>query len=483
MMAPHLQHDEPTRLLILGGGFGGVYAAQRLERLIGQDRRVDITLVSRDNYFLMTPLLFEAGSGVLEPRHAVSPIRRLFDHVRFIEADIERIDLQQQMVFGRHARGGHAYELPYDHLVLALGGVTNRRVIPGSEHALGFKSLADAIYLRNHLIDLLEQADVERDPERKRAMLSFVIIGGGLVGVELMGELTEFIPQLARSYPRVKKEDLRFYLIEAAPKVLPEMDRDLADYAAETLRRRGVQIEIDMRVDRLEPEAAHLPDGRALAAHTIVLAAGVAANPLLHDLPVPKNRQGKVETEPTLRVQGFANVWAVGDCASIPDPAGKPYPPLAQHALREARVLADNLVKTVRGHGRLEPFVYEQLGTLASLGHYSGVGRILQWKVRGFLAWWIWRTYYLAQMPRLERKLRVVLDWTIALLFRNDIVKLDLFGVEHPRLQAIEQAQRNASATEAAEVIDGGLPQVRPSSPGEAPPAAPAASTAPHDAR
>ena len=231
------------RILILGAGFGGVYTAQGLERLFKHHEGVEITLVSRENYFLMTPLLFEAGSGVIEPRHAVNPLRRMFKKVRFVEADIERVDLDSCTVHARHAPttgGEHPYELHYDQLVLALGGVTNRHLIPGSEHAIGFKTLGDAIFLRNTIIDLFERADVEEDPEERRRLLTLVIIGGGLVGVELTGELTEFIHTLLASYPRIPREFVRLFLIEAGPRILPEMEEDLARFAADTLWKRGV---------------------------------------------------------------------------------------------------------------------------------------------------------------------------------------------------------------------------------------------------
>jgi NADH:ubiquinone reductase (H+-translocating) len=439
------------RILVLGGGFGGFYTVQRLEKLFRHHAGVEITLVSRDNYFLMTPLLFEAGSGVLEPRHAVNPIRRMFKKVRFIEADIQRIDFDTRTVFAEHVPGHHPYELRYDQLVLALGGVTNHALIPGSENAIGFKTLGDAIFLRNHIIDLFERADVEDDPDVRRRLLTFVVVGGGLVGIELLGELTEFAQNLLRSYPRIPREFVRFVLIEASPRILPEMEEDLAQYAADRLWKRGVNLITGTRVQRIEPGKVYLPPtaqppnirtesgsaapGPVIEAETILLAAGIAANPLLADLPVEKSRHGRIVVDGTMRCKDRPEVWALGDCAAIPDPQGNLYPPLAQHALREARVLADNLAAIVQRGGKnaeLKPFVYQTMGMLASLGHYDGVGRIGKIKIRGFLAWWVWRTYYMLQMPRFERKLRVVLDWTVALLFRNDVVKLDLFGEEHP---------------------------------------------------
>jgi NADH dehydrogenase len=421
------------RIVIVGGGFGGVYAAVNLARLWRGRTDVQVTLVSRDNYFLMTPFLFEAGSGVLDPRHAVSPIRRMLrPPARFVEADVESIDFGARTITARHSPDdAETWQLPYDHLVLSLGGVTNLKIIPGSEHAMTFKTLADAIFLRNQIIDLFEHADAEPDDAECRRLLTLCVIGAGLVGVELVGELTAFVRHIAESYPRAGKVPFTFHLIEHGPHILVEMEQDLADYAAGVLERRGVKIHTSCDARRIEPERVELADGTAIDAATIVLAAGVAPHPLIASFPLEKDRKGRIATESTMRTKSRPEVWAIGDCASIPDPQGKPYPQLAQHALREARVLAKNITAVLRG-GELRPFVYKTLGTLASLGDFRGVGRVMKFKVRGFAAWWVWRSYYLMQMPRFERKLRIVLDWTVALFFHHDIAKLDLFGDEHP---------------------------------------------------
>lgn len=441
---------QARRILILGGGFGGVYTARHLERLLNDHSDVEITLVSRDNYLLMTPLLFEAGSGILEPRHAVTPIRTLFRRVQFVEAEVQSIDLDRNVVLARPS-ADEIYELPYDCLVLALGGVTNRRLISGAEHAMSFKTLADAIFLRNYTIELFERADVERDPARKQAMLTFVIIGGGLVGVELMGEFSQFVDRLCRTYRNVHPNDIRLELLEAGPRIMPEMRQDLADYAVRLFRRRGISIRTDCPVKQIEPRRVHLPDGQVIEAETIILAAGVLPSPLVESLPLPRDHKGRIIVEPSMRCDANPRLWALGDCAAIPDPQGNPYPPLAQHALRQAKVLAGNIVASM--HNRpLRPFVYQTLGTLAALGHYRGVGRIMNFRFKGFLAWWIWRTYYLAQMPRWDRRVRIMLDWTVALLFKNDVVKLDLFGEEHP-LKKFEQ--RHLSGTQAKREIIG----------------------------
>jgi NADH dehydrogenase len=424
-----------TRILILGGGFGGVYTALHLQRLFRHDAAVHITLVDRDNYFLMTPLLFEAGSGVLEPRHAVTPVRTLLDKAKFVEAEVERIDLELRIVHARHSPASKVYALPYDQLVFALGGVTNRKLIPGSENAFTFKTLADAIFLRNHIIDLFEQADVEPDPARKERLLRFVVIGAGLVGVELTGELTDFTRNLTRTYRNIDEKELKFHLLEAGPKIMPEMERELADYAVKVFQKRGVDIRINTPAKQIEPGKVDLPDGATLQSHTIILVAGVTPSPTLANVPLSKDKKGRLIVESTMRSKERPEIWAVGDCAHIPDPQGNPYPSLAQHALREARVLAANIARAIRTPGApLEPFVYRTLGMLASLGNHRGVGRVMKVRIRGFFAWWVWRTYYLFQMPRWSRRLRIMLDWTIALFFKPDVAKLDLFGERHPAL-------------------------------------------------
>lgn len=449
-----MDQNKPTRIVILGGGFGGVYTALHLQRLARRDPGVQITLVSRDNYLLMTPLLFEAGSGVLEPRHAVCPIRPMLKKARFVEAEVEGIDFERRVVSVRVSAEAAPDELPYDHLVIALGGITNLQIIPGSEHAKTFKFLGDAIILRNQIIDLLEWADVETDPAVRQRLLTFVVIGGGLVGVELMGELTEFIPAMCRSYPHVNPEDIRYHLIEAGPKLMPEMERKLADYATELLRGRGVEVLLNTPVRSIEPDAVALPDGRTIHSDTVLLAAGIAANPMLKEFPLEKDKKGRIVTDGTMRVAGYPEVWAIGDCASIPDPQGVPYPPLAQHALREAKILAANILAARRG-APLKPFVYSTLGMLASLGNFRGVGRVFRFKIRGFVAWWVWRSYYLMQMPRWERRLRIMLDWTVALILKNDIVKMDFQGQGHPVLKRNLPRPSDAAAPPAATTAAG----------------------------
>jgi NADH dehydrogenase len=421
-----------TRIVILGGGFGGVTTARHLERLCKRRQDVEIVLVSRDNFLVMTPLLFEVCSGALDARHCSFPIRAYLRTTRFVEATVRGIDLQRRVV---HLAGGaETAELAYDHLVLALGARTNRNMIPGSEHAFTFKTLADAFLLRNHIIERFERADVERGGAHKRRQLTFAIIGGGLVGVELFGELTAFADGIAPLYKHVNRDDVRFLLLQGGDRLMPEIDPKLAAYGTEVLRkRRGAEIRTDTRVRAIEPCKVHLPD-ETIETETIVLAAGIIPNPVVAGLPVEKDRHGHIAVEATMRCPGHPEVWAIGDCASIPSPEGKPYPNLAQHALREAKVLARNLVGALDGQPP-QPFVYDTLGMMGSLGHNKAFGLLLKMRVRGVLAWVVRRTYYLLQMPGWRRRLRIMIDWTFALLFRPDVVKIGLDSEEVERLR------------------------------------------------
>lgn len=427
-----------TRIVILGGGFGGVSTAWHLERLCRRRPDVEIVLVSRDNFVLMTPLLFEVCSGVLDPRHCSVPIRAFLRRTRFVEAAVGGIDMDRRVV--HLGAGGEGGELPYDQLVLALGSMTNREMIPGSEHAFTFKTLADALLLRNHVIERFERADVETDARRKAQLLTFVVVGGGLVGVELISELTAFAEGIAPLYPHVDRGEVRFLLLQHGDRIMPEIDPRLADYGARVLAGRcGVELRTGTPVRAIEPGRVHLP-GETVAADTIVLAAGTVPSPAVAGLPVEKDGRGRVVVDATMRCRSRPEVWALGDSASIPGPDGKPYPGLAQHALREARVLAGNLAGVLDGRPP-RPFVYRTLGQMGSLGRYRAFGQLLGVRVRGFPAWFLRRTYYLLQMPGWGRKLRIMIDWTFALLFRPDVVKvgLDSEAAAVPREPAAEE--------------------------------------------
>ncbi len=428
------------RILILGGGFGGVYTARHLERLFKRRSDVEILLVSRDNFLLMTPLLFEVFSGTLDLRDSSFPIRAFLRTTRFIEATVQGIDLERKVV--HVSAPGQNEELGYDQLVLALGAMTNREMVPGSENAFTFKTLADALLLRNHIIEGFERADVEPDLQRKHRLLTFVIIGGGLVGVELFGELTAFVDGIAPLYKHVKRDEVRFLLLQGGERIMPEIDPKLADYGARVLdKRRGVEVRTKSHVRAIEPGKVHLApsplplspsvgesgrgEGETIEAETIILAAGVVPNPVVAGLPVEKDRRGHMVVDGTMRCPSRPEVWALGDCALIPAPDGKPYPNLAQHALREARVLAQNIAGVFNGRPP-RPFVYNTLGMMGSLGHGKAFGQLLKMRVRGVPAWLVRRKYYQLQMPGRGRRLRIMIDWAFALLSRPDIVKISL---------------------------------------------------------
>ncbi len=411
------------RILILGSGFGGVATAHHLERHLRRRSDVEIVLVSRDNFLVLTPLLFEVFSGTLDLRSCSFPIRAALRTTRFVEAAVQGIDLDRRVV--RLASAGKQGELTYDQLVLALGSKTNREMIPGAQHAFTFKTLADALLLRNHVIERFEQADVETDPQRKAELLTFVIIGGGLVGVELLGELTAFIDGIAPLYEQVHRDEVRFLTLQGGDRIMPEIDPKLAEYGARVLAaRRGVELRTNTRVQALSPGQVHLAD-ETITAGTIILAAGNAINPVVAGLPVQKDRSGRIVVEPTLRCQSHPEVWALGDCAFVPGPNGKPYPSLAQHALRQARVLARNICGALEGRPP-QPFIYHTLGMMGSLGQGRGFGQFLKVRMHGFPAWFIRRVYYLLQMPGWGRRLRILIDWAFASLLGPDIVKVSL---------------------------------------------------------
>jgi NADH dehydrogenase len=420
-----------VRIVVLGGGFGGVGATRHLERALRRHTGVEITLVSRENFFVITPLLFEACSGRLELRHCAQPIRAALQRARFVEATVERVDVERRIVRAV-AAGGSTYDIPYDHLVVALGASTNERMIAGSSNAFTFKTMADALVLRNHLIEQFERADAASEPTTRRGCLTVVVIGGGLVGIELLGELSAFADDVLRFYPRLRRNEVRFLLFEAGARILPEIDAELAVVAARVLQLRGADIRASTPVQAIEAGRVHVAN-EIIDANTIVLAAGIVPSGVASAIPVAHDQRGRIVVDGTMRSGSHTSVWALGDCAAIPGPDGRPYPALAQHTVREARHLARNIQAVIEQRAPT-PFIFQPLGTMASLGHTRGVARVFGLRLTGFLAWWIRRTYYLFQMPRRDRRLRIVLDWTVAVFFRPDITKIDL-RVERERVE------------------------------------------------
>ncbi|HET8652855.1 MAG TPA: NAD(P)/FAD-dependent oxidoreductase [Gaiellaceae bacterium] len=404
--------------LILGGGFAGSYVARYLGKR-------GATIVSAENYMLYTPMLPEAASGTLEPRHVVVPLRLMCPHAELILGRVQEHDLAGRRV--QVETGERVFWIRYSSLVVALGAVVRSLPIPGlAQHALGFKTLADAIHLRNHVLGRLEAATADANPAHRRRELTFVFVGAGYAGVEALAELADLVRDALRHYPDLRDEPQHWVLVDAAPKILPEIPTRLGDYAAELLARRGVDIRVETTLEEVEPHAVRLSDGDRIFTNTVVWTAGVRANPLLPALDLPVDEQGRVPVDETLRVNPASPVWALGDCAAVPNLAtpGRVDPPTCQHALRQARRLAKNL------QGEPRPYRYRMLGEVATLGRYKGIANVLGIRLRGFPGWWVTRTYHLYQLPLLSRKLRVVVDWTVALFFRRDIAQLGTLG--HP---------------------------------------------------
>ena len=406
-------------VLIAGGGFAGGYVA----RLLG---RQGATIVSPENFMLYTPLLPEAASGTLEPRHVVVPLRQMCPHAEMLLGRVTAIDVEQRTAHVETPEAG-SFDIAWEHLVLALGAVARTLPVPGlAEHAVGFKDLADAINLRNHVLRELEAADAELDPARQQAHLSFVFVGAGYAGVEALAELSDLVADALRFYPRLRGARQRWVLVDAAPKILPEIPPKLGDYAARELRERGVEIHVSTTLESVSDGEAVLSNGDRIATHTLVWTAGVQANPTLGQLGLPLDERGRVKVDPLLRVEGHERLWALGDGAAVPNQAtpGRVDPPTCQHALRQARVLAKNLA------GEPRPYSYRMLGQVATLGRYKGIADVMGIPIRGFPGWFVTRSYHLFQLPLVTRKIRVVVDWTTSLFFRRDIAELS--GLGHP---------------------------------------------------
>jgi len=415
-------------VVIVGGGFGGLAAARELERAMPR-QSARLTLVNRTNFMLYTPFLPEAAAGTLEPRHVVTPLRDILDRTYLRLGSVVGHDPGAKTVTLRR-KGGEEEALPYDQLLLALGSVSRTLPVPGlAEHAVGFKSLADAIYLRNHVVETLEEANATDDPARREELLTYVFVGGGYAGLEALAELQDFAADAMESYPRARLHGMRWVLVEAADRVLPEIDAGLAEYAVRELRGRGIDIRLGTTLERVEADRASLSGGETLPTRTVVWTAGVAPQPVLRQLSLPLDQRGRVPVDGHLRVEGLDSVWAIGDCAAAPDPRGGTCPPTAQHAVRQGPVAARNLAAEL-GVGSARPFEYRSDASFVNLGRYKAVGRIGERTFRGFPAWWLARTYHMSQIPGAARKARAVLDWTASLPFRRDISEVGSIG--HP---------------------------------------------------
>jgi NADH dehydrogenase len=421
------------RIVILGGGFAGVYTAKYLWRQLRRDERaaVEIVLVNSENYLVFQPMLPEVISGTLETLHVISPIRRIVPQVTLYVRAIEAIDCERRCVRLAPGYARRHVDLEYDHLVLALGTRLAHGMVPGlEEHAIPFKYLGDALKLRNHLVHVLEEAAIADDQAERDRLLTFVVAGGGFSGVECIAEMHDFLVHAVRAYPQLNRKNLRTILLQSADHILPEMKPSLAQFAHRLLERRGIEIRLNTRLAAVTEQAAiiaHKPSGEAstIPTRSVVATVPVEPHPLLADLPLEKSK-GRVAVTPMLHTLADSRVWAVGDCAAVPLGEDRFAPPTAQHAVREAKLCARNIVSSLRGRP-LEPFKFESLGSLASLGRRSAVADVMGIKVSGILAWLLWRLVYLSKFPGLDRKARILADWTMDLFLPRDITQVRIF--------------------------------------------------------
>jgi NADH dehydrogenase len=412
-----------TRILILGGGFAGVEAARYLDRTLAKRSDVEVTLISRENFSLFTPMLHEVVASDLEPADICNPLRKLLRRVTILNGPIEAIDLIARRVTISYGVRELRRELQFDHLVLALGSETNYFGIPGvAEQALGIKTLRDAVIVRNGVIAMLEAASVEPDPQRRKRLLTFVVAGGGFAGVETVGAINDLARQSLKHYGLIDPREVRVILIHGGQVILPELGEALGLYAQEKLRQRQVEIKPNSMVIGYADETVHCNDGESFPAATLVWAAGISPSPILNELPLELQR-GRIVVDSALEVQGFAGVWAVGDCAALIDPTSKQlYPPTAQHAVREGRRVAKNICARIK-RKPTTPFVFKMQGQLAAIGRRTGVARVFGIRFSGVVGWVLWRSVYLMKLPRFEKKIRVALRWALDVIFEHDIAQ------------------------------------------------------------
>jgi NADH:ubiquinone reductase (H+-translocating) len=416
-------------VVIAGGGFGGANVARRLERTLPK-QSARLMLVNDVNFLLYTPFLPEAAAGLLEPRHVVTPLREILKRTYLRLGAITAHDPAARTVELR-THEGEAQTIRYDQLILSIGSVSRTVPVPGlAEHAIGFKSLADAIWLRNHVVETLEEANATEDPARRERLLTYVFVGGGYAGLEALAELQDFAADAMDAYPRARLHGMRWILVEATGRVLPEIDEKLADYAVRELKGRGIEIRLGTTTEAVDAESATLSTGETVPTRTVVWTAGVRPHPSLRQLSVPLDERGRVEVDDRLAVKGMDGVWAIGDCAAVPDRKRGLSPPAAQYAIREAKVVAANVTAEL-GIGEARRYTYSSRTAFVNLGRYKAVGRLGRFTFSGFLAWWMARTYHLIQIPGIFRKLRAVIDWTVSLPFPRDLSEVGSIG--HPR--------------------------------------------------
>jgi NADH dehydrogenase len=458
-------HAGKPRIVVLGGGFAGIYACAALEKLQRHDD-FDIVLVNKENHFVFQPLLPEVISGQIGLVDVVSPIRRLLPRTELHVREVESIDLAARTITTSTGFHPHAHVLRYDHLVLALGTVTDFRGLRGlPEHAFPFKNLSDALALRNHVIRALEEAAIEHhDDALRRSLLTFVVAGGGFSGVEVCAELNDFVREVAASYRGIDPKEIRVVLVHSQDRILPEMSEKLALFAQRILRKRGVELLLDARLAAATGEAAMLADGTAIPTRTLVSTVPASPHPLIEATPLPRTRNGRIEVDATLAVKGLDHVWALGDCAMVPAPGGRFAPPTAQHATRQAATVAANVVAALRG-GEKRTFAFEGLGKMGSLGHRSAVAEVFGVPVSGFVAWFLWRTIYLMKVPGWGRRLKIAVSWTLDLLLPAELVQLKLgssVGVTQEHFEPGQEVFRQGDVGDRVYIVlSGGADVVR----------------------
>jgi NADH dehydrogenase len=440
-------NTQRKRILILGGGFAGLTVAMELEKKLAQDPSVQITLINRENFFLFTPMLHEVATSDLDLTTIVNPTRRMLRRVHFFAGNVDQIGIEGRRVVVSHGFDHHHHTLEFDFLVLGLGSVTNLYGIPGlQEYALTMKTLGDAMRLRNHLIAHMEEADSDCC-KVKEPLLTFVVAGGGFAGVETVAGINDFVRGALRSYPNLTEDMLRIVLVHSGPVILPELDEKLGAYAQRKLGGRKVEIRLNAKVEGFSGRAVRLSDGTTIDTNTLVWTAGTSPNPLVETIPCVKEHGRLLVTE-SLELQAWPGVWALGDCSAIPDRRrGGFHPPTAQHALRQGKIVAHNVIAAVRGTEQ-KRFDFSTIAQLAAIGRRTGVASILGINFSGFIAWWLWRTIYLSKLPRLEKKLRVAFDWTLDLIFSKDFVQF--LDIRAPMVSRPEEADPSRQSKTAA---------------------------------
>lgn len=425
------------RVLILGGGFGGAYAAQKLSRKLPKDW--DLTIVDRNNFLLFYPLLVEAGVGSLEARHVVVPTRKFLKRGELLMGEIQSVDLANKSVRLQVIGAENAQRLHFDQLIIAIGSTTKFPPIPGlKEHAFQLKSLSDGLGLRDRGIQLLELANTIADAEKRREILRIVVVGANFTGMEFAGEYQDFLHDASKAYSNVRQEEIQVMVLELGERILTALEPELGEYAHKHLTERGLDIRTKTSVKEVGEDYVVLTTGERVATQTTVWCAGIAPNPVLDEIPdLPRNKWGYIECEPDLRVKGFEDVWAIGDIATVLDEDGKPYPATAQNATRQGTVCATNLLRSLEGEAT-HPFRHNALGSLAALGCRSAVAKVFGIKLAGFPAWFMYRTVYLLKMPSWSRRFRIIMDWTTDLFFRREPVQLGVRQASRP-LEKVEK--------------------------------------------